>query len=110
MSLKIVSKKYAKLNNIKLKYLSTKVDKYNNEFIYYSIQNKDFDNIINEIKEDVKCPWFKGDTGDFILKVKSSYFEEKEINGEATINLKQYVYEDINGYYVNKIELNTGRD
>ncbi len=111
MSFKIVSKKCAKLNNIKLKYLSTKVDKYNNEFVYYSIKNKDFDNIINEIKEDVKCPWFSGDIGNFILKVKSSYLEEeKEINGEATINLKHYEYEDKNGYYVNKIELNTGKD
>ena len=51
MTLTIVSKKYAKLNNIKFKYLSTKVDKYNNEFAYYSIQNKAFDNIINVIKE-----------------------------------------------------------
>ncbi len=40
MLLKNVSKKYAKLNNIKLKYLSTKVDKYKNEFVYYSIKKK----------------------------------------------------------------------
>ena len=46
MSLKIASKKYAKLNNIQLKYLSTKVDKCSNEFVYYSIKNKDCDNII----------------------------------------------------------------
>ena len=39
MSLKIVYKKYAKLNSIKLKYLSTKVDKYNNEFVYYSFRD-----------------------------------------------------------------------
>ena len=107
MTFKIVSKKYAKLKNIELKYLSKKVDKYNNEFVYYLIKNKDFDNIIKEIKDNVKCPWFKGDTGDFILKVKSSYFEEKEINGEATINLKHYEYENKNGYYVNKINIVT---
>ena len=41
MSFKIVSKKCAKLNNIKLKYISTKVDKYNTEFVYYFIENKD---------------------------------------------------------------------
>ena len=52
MSLKIVSKKYAKLNNIQLKYLSKKVDKYNNEFVYYSIKNKDFDNIINRVRHN----------------------------------------------------------
>ena len=55
----------------------------------------------------MKCPWFKGDIGNFILKVKSSYLEEeKEINGEATINLKHYEYENKIGYYVNKIEIN----
>ena len=53
MSFKIVSKKYAKLKNIELKYLSKKVDKYNNEFVYYLIKTKDFDNIINEIKDNV---------------------------------------------------------
>ena len=40
MSFKIVSKKYAKLSNIELKYLSTKVDKYKSEFAYYSIIKK----------------------------------------------------------------------
>ena len=37
MSFKIVSNKYAKLNSIELKYISTKVDKYDNEFVCYSI-------------------------------------------------------------------------
>ncbi len=77
MSFKIVSKKNAKLNNTKLEHMSTKIDKYNSEFVYYSIK-KDFDTIINEIKEDVNCPWFKGDIGNFILKVKSSYLEEEK--------------------------------
>ena len=31
MSFKIISNDYAKLNNIQLKFLSKKVDKYNNE-------------------------------------------------------------------------------
>ena len=105
MSFKIISNDYAKLNNIQLKFLSKKVDKYNNENVYYLIKNKDFDIIINEIKDDIRYPWFKGKDGKFILKVKSSYFDEKEIKGEATINLKHYDYENKYGYYVNKIEL-----
>ncbi len=65
MSFKIVSKKYAKLNSTK--YISTKVDNYRSAFVYYSFNSKDFDNIVNEIKEDVKCPCFKGDIGEFII-------------------------------------------
>ena len=67
MSFKIVSKKYAKLNNTYLKYISTKVDNYRSAFVYYSFKSKDFDNLVNEIKEDVKCPCFKGDIGEFII-------------------------------------------
>ena len=78
MSLKNVSKEYAKLTNIKLKYLSTKVDTYNNEFVYYSIKNKDFDNVVYEIKEDVKCLWFKGDIGNFILKLSPHTWKKKK--------------------------------
>ena len=77
MSFKIISNDYAKLNNIQLKFLSKKVDKYNNENVYYLIKNKNFDTIINEIKDDIRYPWFKGKAGNFILKVKSSYFDEK---------------------------------
>ena len=40
MSFKIISNDYAKLNNIQLKFLSKKVDKYNNENVYYLIKNK----------------------------------------------------------------------
>ena len=40
------------------------------------------------------------------LGAENVKIKKKKINGEATINLKQYVYEDINGYYVNKIEIN----
>ena len=69
MSFKIVSKKYAKLNSTYLKYISTKVDNYRSAFVYYSFKSKDFDNIVNEIKEDVKCPCFKGDIGEFILNL-----------------------------------------
>ena len=110
MSFKIISNDYAELNNIQLKFLSKKVDKYNNENVYYLIKNKNFDIIINEIKDDIRYPWIKGKAGNFILIFKSSYFEEKEIHCEATINLKQYEYENKNGYYVNKIELKTGND
>ena len=104
MLLKIVSDEIITLDEIKLKYITTKIDKYNNEFVYYSIQNKDFDNVLQDIEADMKCPWFKG-KGGYVLKVKSRYLqEEQKINGEAVISLKQYEYENKKGYYVDKIE------
>ena len=104
MSLNVVSDVGATLDKAKLKYISTKKDKYKNEFVYYAIKNKDFDDIINDVGEDMKCPWFKG-KGGHVLKVKSKYLtEEQKINGEAVIILEQYEYEDMKGYYVNKIE------
>lgn len=92
------------LYNVNLKYLSTKVDKYKNEFVYYAIKNKNFDDIIKDMNDDVKCPWFKG-KDNHVLKVKSRYLtEQQKINGEAEINLKEYEYENIKGYYIDKIE------
>ena len=67
MSFKIVSKKYAKLNSTYLKHVSTRVDNYRSAFVYYSFKSEDFDNIVNGIKEDVKCPCFKGDIGEFTI-------------------------------------------
>jgi Holliday junction resolvase RusA-like endonuclease len=104
MLFKVESNEIATLDKINLKYITTKIDKYNNEFVYYSIQNKDFDNVVKEIADDMRCPWFKG-KDNYVLKVKSKYLtEEQKINGGAVINLKQYEYENKKGYYANKIE------
>ena len=104
MLFKVVSDEVATLDKINLKYITTKIDKYNNKFAYYSIQNEDFDDVVSEIADDIKCPWFKG-KDNYVLKVKSKYLTvEQKINGETMINLKQYEYENKKGYYVNKIE------
>ena len=103
VSLNAVTDSISAFDNICLKYLSTKNDKYGFEFVYYSILNKDFDNAVKDVKEDERRPWFKG-KGDYILKVKSIYVkEEHKIDGEATINLAHYDYNNIQGYYVYKI-------
>ena len=48
MSFKSVSKKYAKLNSTHLEHMSTKVDNFRSEIVYYSFKRKDFDNNVNE--------------------------------------------------------------
>ena len=62
------------------------------EFVYDFFGQKLSTKTINEIIDNIKCPWFNGRAGDFILKVKSSYFDEKVIKGVATVNLKHYDY------------------
>ena len=102
-SLHAVTNEISALDNICLKYISTKKDELGFEHVYYSILNKDFDNAVKDVKEDERRPWFKG-KGDYILKVKSKYVkEEHKIDGEATINLAHYDYNNIQGYYVYEI-------
>ena len=50
MPFKIVSQKYAKLNSSHLEYISTKVDNFRSEIVYYSFKRKNFDNIVNAKK------------------------------------------------------------
>ena len=102
-SLHAVTNEISALDNICLKYISTKNDKYGMEFVYYSIKNKEFDDVVKDVKEDMRRPWFKGKE-DYILKVKPKYVKEEEkIDGKATINLKNYDYNNIKGYFVYKI-------
>ena len=109
-----------KLHNIKIKYVSSKTDKYNNEFSYYIIENENFlskindngiaspkgDDIIKNGNGDITFPWFVGkDYNNYLIKIKKRYLKEEEkISGEATINLKKYDYKDREGYYIDKIE------
>ena len=98
-----------KLHDIKIKYLSTKTDKYNNEFSYYRIENENFaskvDDIIKNVEDNISFPWFLGKENNYLLRIKKRYLKDDEkISGEATINLKLYEYQNKKGYYINKIE------
>ena len=91
------------LKNLKLKYLSTKKDKYDNEFAYYSILNDNVKNIAMKINSSDKTPYFMGEKN-FILKVKSRYItDEQKISGNFTAKMKYYNYNEITGYYINEL-------
>lgn len=93
------------LNKIKLKYLSTKKDGYNNENFFYAIKTEDFHDIVATVPKDFKVPWFPGKKST-ILKVKSRWVKDNEkaaTGGVGNISMKEYDYEGTKGYYVNGI-------
>lgn len=94
--------------NIRVEYLSTKMDSYNNEISYFKIKDKNIDQKFKLLmKDNFKLPWFKTDKGHNILKVKQKYVKlkdpvkDKEI--VVDINFKYYSVNDTDGYYVGSI-------
>ena len=59
------------IKNVKVRYLTTKMDKYDNEIIWFKIDKTSIGKlfVINEV--DFKLPYFETDDGKILLKVKS---------------------------------------
>ena len=58
---------------IKIDFLATKHDKFENELSYFKIKEKNIDErFISIMKEDYKLPFFKTEKGQTILKVKKN--------------------------------------
>ena len=92
MSQSIVSNELAILLNINLKYLSTEKGKYENEISYFAIENTKFNEIVKDIPEHLKMPYWAGKDG-FVLKVKTRHLEEEQkIKGVSSFTLKKYDY------------------
>ena len=93
------------LDKINLKYISTKIDNYKNEIVYYAILNENFKDITKDIPFEMKTPYFEG-KDNFMLKIKRKYLSEwQKMSGTATIKMKEYNFEDFKGYFVNGIEI-----
>lgn len=93
------------LNKIKLKYLSTKKDSYDNENLFYAIEADDFLDIVATVPKDFRVPWFRGKKGE-TLKVKSRWLKGNEkatTGGVGDIRMKEYNFEGTKGYYVDSI-------
>lgn len=94
--------------NIRVEYITTKLDKYNNEITYFKIKEKNIEHKFKPImKENYKLPWFKTEKGHNLLKVKHIYvkIENPPKNKELVvdINFKYYSMDDIQGYYISLI-------
>ena len=91
------------LKNLNLKYMNTKTDKYDNEYAFYAILNDNIKNIATKLSDSKRLPYFLG-SDNFALKVKTRYLtDDKKICGTATVNMKEYEYNEYSGYYVNSV-------
>ena len=94
--------------NIRVEYITTKMDNYNNEISYFKIKDRNIEQKFKLImKDNFKLPWFKTDKGQNILKVKRKYIKLKDLVKDketvVDINFKYYEINDIQGYYVGSV-------
>ena len=93
------------IKNVRVEYISTKTDKYDNELIYFKIKDKNIElKFANIVKDGFHVPWFKSDKGQHILKVKPKYAKLKELAKDIVIltdiTFNYYKMNDIQGFYV----------
>ena len=102
------------INDIKINFISEKKDKYDNEITYFKVVDKNRFNqmLAFDIDLDLMLPYFVGDNGAIILKVKSKFinsFDEgcvelTKITYLANLHFEYYSIfrqdqEPLNGYY-----------
>ena len=94
------------LKGVKVEYVTTKRDAYENEVCYFKIIDKKIESKFT-VREDFKYPWFRSDKGQIILKVKTKYMKLKETMKDETIivelSFKYYKMDANEGYYVNNL-------
>lgn len=94
------------VKNVKLRYLTTKEDKYENEILYFKLA-KQMENKFSSInKVCYKLPYFETIDGKFLLKCKTKYVKielkkDEPINCE--VHLEHYKMDNFEGDYVSKL-------
>ena len=65
------------VNGLLVEYLSTKIDKYDNEISYFKLIDKNYKNkmsaILKEVCDEIKMPFWKTEDHEYILKVKKTH-------------------------------------
>ena len=92
-------------------YLTTKVDKYDNEISFYKVIDKSYkvkmNGILTEMGEECRMPFWKTEDHEYILKVKTRYTPKKQLESNDIVSLnlmfKYYCMEKddtlLQGYY-----------
>ena len=80
------------VNDLLCEYLTTKVDKYDNEISYYKIIDDTFKikmkNILKEQCEECKMPFWKTDDQEIILKIKTkNIIPQKDLKNNDIVSL-----------------------
>ena len=96
------------IKNVKLTYLSTKTDSYNNENVYFKVSTKDIQTKLNKlVVEGYKLPWFKGSDDKFLMKAKLKNVKLPDFIKQniyiTNISFKYYNMDGFEGYYVSTI-------
>ena len=104
------------IKNLKLEYISTKKDKYDNEYAYFKIKEKNIENkftalnVDNENESKYILPYFKTTKGKqetYLLKVKKKYMKLNDLNKEmiyiVDAEFTYFEMNDMEGYYVSKL-------
>ena len=96
------------IKNVRVVYITTKQDRYNNEQAYFKIKDKNIEPKFSPIiKDGFNLPWFKSDKGQYILKVKSKYVKlnepKKDLPVIVDIDFKYYKMNDVEGHYVSSV-------
>ena len=100
------------VNGLLTEYLSTKIDKYDNEISYFKLIDKNLKNkmsaILSQQCDECKVPFWKTEDHEYILKVKKKHTPKNilDVNEIVTVNLtfKHYCMETnddklIQGFY-----------
>ena len=101
------------VNDLLCEYLTTKVDKYDNEISYYKIRDKNYkqkmSNILKEQCDECKMPFWKTEDQEIILKVKTkNIIPEKDLKNNDIVSLnmtfKYYCMQNddklLQGYFI----------
>ena len=101
------------VDNIKLEYIITKTDNYQNEISYLKVIDKQFKTkmqpIVSQMCDECKLPIWKSDDGFYMVKVKNKWMPERDFENHeiltADLNFHYYniAKEDgelLQGYYV----------
>ena len=96
------------IKNIKLEYINTKTDNYNNNQVYLKVL-KGHENKFTAINKDgYHVPYFKTNDNTMFLKVKSKYVKIDDLNKDMTyicdLELKHYKMDESEGWYVSSLK------
>ena len=96
------------IKNVKVEYITTKTDNYDNEICYFKLKDKNIESKFTSIMKDgFKLPWFKSDKGYYLLKVKTKYNKMKQMHKEEAVLVdtvfKYYKIDDSEGFYVSSL-------
>ena len=87
------------VTNIKLEYIITKTDNYENEISYLKVIDKQFKTklapIVSQTCDECKLPIWKSDDGFYMVKVKKKWMPERDFENNEILTA------DLNFHYYN---------